>query len=109
MFYPEENSNPDINSLKSDMFNLENENNTNCQKAMMKKIQETDFAIIDLNLFLDTHPECEEALELLTKLCATSKSLKKDYQKNYGPLYVENTPNNTPFQWIEATCKWPWE
>lgn len=88
---------------------LENESNMSGKCEMMRKIQETDFAIIDLNLFLDTHPNCSEALELFTKLAATSKSLKNDYQSKYGPLYVEKSSANTPFEWVDKCRKWPWE
>ena len=79
------------------------------QCEMMRKIQELDFSIIDLNLFLDTHPNCSEALELFTKLSATSKSLKNDYQAKYGPLYVTKSKNSTPFEWVNTCYKWPWE
>ena len=76
---------------------------------MMQKIQEIDFAIIDLNLFLDTHPNCKDALELFTKLAATSRSLKSDYQRKYGPLYAANSENSTPFAWVHDDYKWPWQ
>lgn len=76
---------------------------------MMRKIQETDFAITDLNLFLDTHPNCKEALELFTKLSATSKSLKSDYQRKYGPLYATQSPNAVPFAWVDDDYNWPWQ
>ena len=88
---------------------LETPENICAKNEMMRKIQELDFAIIDLNLFLDTHPNCEEALELFTRLCATSKSVKNDYQAKYGPLYANKTPNSTPFMWVEECKKWPWE
>jgi len=85
------------------------ESHTGSKHEMMQKIQEIDFAIIDLNLFLDTHPNCKEALELFTELCATSKSLKNDYQAKYGPLYATKSSRNTPFEWVGACYKWPWE
>ena len=76
---------------------------------MMRKIQEIDFAIIDLNLFLDTHPQCQEAIELFKELAATSKSLKSDYQAKYAPLYVHNSTNSNSFDWVDKCEKWPWE
>ena len=84
-------------------------NNSSSQCEMLRRIQEIDFAIIDLNLFLDTHPNCNEALELFTKLSATSKSLKHDYQSKYGPLYVTKSADKTPFEWVDKCYKWPWE
>ena len=84
-------------------------NNPESQSDMLRRIQEIDFAIIDLNLFLDTHPHCNEALELFTKLSATSKSLKHDYQSKYGPLYVTKASGTAPFEWVDKCYKWPWE
>ena len=121
MFYPKaeccpfnsDNAAFDNNALSSETNkcknNIENDNIVSTKCEMMRKIQEVDFAIIDLNLFLDTHPDCAEALELFTKLTATSKSLKNDYQAKYGPLYVTKSSNNVPFDWVEKCSKWPWE
>ena len=81
----------------------------NSKQEMMRQIQEICFAITDLNLFLDTHPNCTQAIELYTKLCATAKSLKSDYQARYGPLYATESANKAPFSWVEDDRKWPWE
>ena len=99
-----------ISLNQADETTISNDNDTGySQCEMMKKIQELDFSIVDLNLFLDTHPNCSEALDLFTKLSATSKSLKNDYQAKYGPLYVTKSKNSTPFEWVNACYKWPWE
>ena len=79
------------------------------KSELLKRISELDFAIVDLNLYLDTHPECAEALEMLTKLAATLKSLKADYVKKYGPLMVTDVENETPFSWVAPEHKWPWQ
>jgi len=100
-----------LKQREADLFNnnMENDNHNYSKCEMARQIQEIDFAIIDLNLFLDTHPNCKEALELFTELCATSKSLKNDYQAKYGPLYATKSSRNTPFEWVGACYKWPWE
>jgi len=99
-----------------DILRYENENtpnnntsNNNTKSEMMRKIQETEFSAIDLNLFLDTHPDSKEALELYTKLCATLKSLKADYVSKFGPLCAKDSINTAPFQWVETGRKWPWQ
>ena len=35
--------------------------------SLMKKIQTYDFYLVDLHLFLDSHPNCKEALEYFKK------------------------------------------
>jgi len=34
------------------------------KRRLMRQIKETDFVLKDLNLYLDTHPGCKEALEM---------------------------------------------
>jgi len=89
--------------------NNDDDTTASSQHCLMKRIREVDFAIIDLNLFLDTHPNCTEALELFSKLTTVSKNLKREYQAKYGPLYATGSSDRTPFDWIEKCYKWPWE
>ena len=81
--------------------------NTQCE--MMKKIQELAFAQTDLNLFLDTHEDNQEALRLYNELSATLNSLKNDYVQRYGPLYAHDNKSTTNFEWVSENHKWPWE
>ena len=80
--------------------------NMTCE-SMMKKIHELEFAVTDLNLYLDTHPENTEALKMLTQLSATLKSMKYEYAQKCGPIVVTDVSDNTPFEWVQG--KWPWQ
>jgi len=82
--------------------------NMNCAQ-MYTKISELEFAITDLNLYLDTHPNNKEALELFTKLSATLHSLKSDYGKMCAPICATDVKNEVPFRWVSSEYKWPWE
>ena len=33
------------------------------REKLMREIQEVSFALVDLNLFLDSHPDCKVALD----------------------------------------------
>ena len=82
--------------------------NRNCQNrdALLKKIQETDFALYETTLYLDTHPDDEKALCLHKEYTAASKELKHMYNETYGPL----TPaDNTQDSWAWVCGPWPWE
>ncbi len=84
----------------------ENNNcNDNTRSEMMQKIKSYNFAIIELALYLDTHPDDEKALCLHNKYCKECKELKDKYQKVYGPLTI-NYPCNK-WRWLEEP--WPWE
>ena len=79
------------------------------QNELMQYISELEFALTDLNLYLDTHPDNAEALEMFTKLAATLKSIKADYAKKYAPICAMDAKNNVPFEWVSAEYKWPWQ
>jgi len=79
------------------------------KKELLKRISEVGFALYDLNLFLDTHPHCEEALKLFKNLAFTLKSLKNTYQTKYGPLEAMYSSDETPFEWVSENQKWPWQ
>ena len=75
------------------------------REEMMMKIRELDFAIIELGLYLDTHPEDQKALCLHRKYAKEVKELKDAYQKVYGPLTFYYPCNK--WRWLEEP--WPWE
>lgn len=75
------------------------------KNELLKQIQEYEFAITDLALYLDTHPTDTKALFLHRRYCIEAKELKDKYQKMYGPLTI-NCPCNK-WKWIDEP--WPWE
>ena len=89
------------------MNNMMLNNDVNCdtKEEMMKNIMSLEFAINDLALYLDTHPEDQKALNLHNRYCNECKKIKDIYQKINGPLTI-NYPCNS-WRWIEEP--WPWE
>lgn len=85
------------------------ENNTHSKCELMDIINELEFAVTDLHLFLDTHPDDKEALKTFAKLAASLKSYKHDYAQKYGPLYATDSSDETPFDWVSENHKWPWQ
>ena len=84
-------------------------NNETCKEMtraeMLQKIREYNFAIIELGLYLDTHPEDQKALCLHKEYAKKLKDLKDKYQKVYGPLTIYYPCNK--WRWLEEP--WPWE
>ena len=74
------------------------------RREMMDQIRSYDFAIVELALYLDTHPEDQRALCLHKKYCKQLKELKDKYQKVYGPLTI-NYPCNK-WRWLEEPMPW---
>ena len=77
------------------------------RREMLKKLQEADFLALDLQLYLNTHPNCEKALKLYTETVNGAKELKKEFEEKYGPLTVWSTKNRTPWEW--SRNPWTWE
>ncbi|MBC9785367.1 spore coat protein CotJB [Heliobacillus mobilis] len=79
-----------------------------CQRDLLRRIQELEFVAIDLNLFLDTHPDNRAALRDYSRVVDELKKLKMAYEHKYDLLTVEShAAGKYPWNWIEAP--WPWE
>lgn len=79
----------------------------NSKEMMLKELMAYDFAIVDLNLYLDTHPLDKKAVDLINKYVKTSAELREKYVALYGPLTTMLCQSKFPWQWVEGT--WPWE
>lgn len=78
------------------------------QVSMLKKIMEIEFTCIDLNLYLDTHPNDQKALQDYNYHSEQLKTLKHQYEQCYGPLMPFGcSPSQYPWKWVNDP--WPWE
>ena len=68
----------------------------NTQGAKCHPIYEIDFAIIDVNLFLDTHPGCCEATDLKHKLLDLRYEAIGEFERRHGPLTIFNADCGEP-------------
>ena len=78
----------------------------NEQHEMLKQLSALDFLLVDLQLFLDTHPGDRNALNLYNQVLAKADVMRNLYQQKYGPLTSFRSPSAYPWQWIN--CPWPW-
>ena len=91
-------NNLDMSSCECDQFNQTRE-------EMMERIKCLNFAITELGLYLDTHPEDEKALCLHRKYTKEYREVTDKYQKVYGPLTIKFPCKK--WRWLEEP--WPWE
>jgi len=92
----------------SEIRNCECENNRETREtreSLTKKIMELKFAIIDISLYLNAHPNDNRALCLHNEYTKKFKELTDKYQRVYGPLTIEFPCNK--WRWLEMP--WPWE
>ena len=100
--------NADFNMLTNNWNNISMNNcidDNMTRESMLNEIKCLQFAITEIALYLDTHPEDERALCLHRKYARELKDLQDKYQKVYGPLTI-NYPCNK-WRWLEMP--WPWE
>lgn len=98
------NDNNDINEMQNNGCMCQEERRIDCceKEEMLEQIKCRNFAIIELALYLDTHPDDDKALCLHRKYCKEFKDLKDKYQKVYGPLSIYFPCNK--WRWLEE----PW-
>ncbi len=83
------------------------------RERMMAKIQETSFALDDVRLYLDTHPDDRQGLTLFKKMLAERKTLLLAYAQQFYPLTVdcitelyEKNPTSECYCWQKGPMPW---
>ena len=83
-------------------------NPKNEREALLYQVMQYKFALIELNLYLDTHPNDKEMIKLYNKYLKTEKQMCDKYESMFGPLTVDSNylDKNT---WVWDNSPWPWE
>lgn len=76
------------------------------RETLLKKISTYQFAALDMQMYLDTHPNDTSALEKAKKYMEMAKPLIKQYEEQYGPLTKKGVDTN---KWTWVKGPWPWE
>lgn len=78
------------------------------QNDLMRSIQTVDFALVELSLYLNTHPYDLDAVRQYNTLAKQSQALKKQYEEQVGALSSFGVQlSRHPFDY--ALTDWPWE
>ncbi len=79
----------------------------NKKDELLLKIQYHNFALKDINLYLDLHPNDKEMIKEFLTIKTNLEKLKKEYEKNYGVICITEIENPNKWTWIENP--WPWD
>lgn len=79
----------------------------NEQKKLLSRISTCDFILTETALFLDTHPDCSEALDFYKKHLEMRRKAAEEYTEKFGMLRHEDYIGQNKWQWTEGP--WPWE
>ena len=83
-------------------------NPTNEREALLYQVLQYKFALTDLGLYLDTHPNDMEAINLYNKYLDIEKQVCMKYESMYGPLTLDSNYLNSN-TWVWNNSPWPWE
>ncbi len=78
---------------------------TNKRNELLMEIMMYDFAVNDLNLSLDLHPDDENLFKAFKKYMALAYEKEMEYIKTYGPLQLDEV-SATKYNWLDDP--WPW-
>lgn len=76
------------------------------QEALRRRVYAVEFALWELHLFLDTHPNNSEAVRKQQEYKVRAAKLRKEYEEKYGP--IGPTPREVS-RWAWISDPWPWE
>lgn len=79
----------------------------NERRELLCALQQYEFALYDLQLYLDSHPNCMEAMRQYKKYKAMKKSAEEQFVRLYGPIVAEQSDTDNEWNWIQDP--WPWE
>ncbi|QNL45841.1 spore coat protein CotJB [Oscillibacter hominis] len=73
----------------------------------LAELMALDFAIDELGLYLTTHPQDQEVLDLYWSYIKLANEGRKKYQEMYGPLLQTDLTPEEGYAWLNNP--WPWE
>ena len=86
--------------LKKDAANVVN--------TPLAELQALEFVLLELGIYLDTHPTDGEAFALFQQYAALEKAGREKYESLYGPLFQSSTAGQKSFSyWLKNP--WPWD
>lgn len=76
--------------------------------SLLLQLQELDFVLVELNLYLDTHPGDAQAIQQYNQLVHQRMQLAHHFEANFGPLmHFGHSHSRSPWEWNNVP--WPWQ
>lgn len=81
-------------------------NAENVVTTPLNELQALEFVITELGLYLDTHPDDEEAFFVYKQYVDLEKKAREAYARNKDPLFQTDSAKHDSFAWVRDP--WPW-
>ena len=82
-------------------------NNTTNMKELSEKIRELTFVQKELELYLDTHPDCKTALDYYYQTMNALRAMTEEYEAKFGPMTSRGVMVDKGWTWVDEP--WPWQ
>ncbi|GFH95974.1 hypothetical protein IMSAGC003_02526 [Lachnospiraceae bacterium] len=76
---------------------------------MLNDISIVDFVLVDLSLYLDTHPFDQEAMEYFNHYVRIKNKMSRDFSMRFFPLTKDLAESNKEWRWGAAPLPWEGE
>ena len=76
------------------------------KESIKRRVDELSFVKVETELFLDTHPDCRQALDYYHRILAELEAAELEYINAIGPL-VSSESSTERWNWIDTP--WPWQ
>lgn len=76
------------------------------RERLLRRLAAYDFAIVEYNLYLDTHPHDTAVMHKFKESIEKSNALTEEFEEKYGPLTITEDSQNR-VAWIKSP--WPWD
>ena len=81
---------------------------SNKREELLYNILMHNFALTELNLYLDLNKRDSNMINLYNKYLNNKKKLINEYERNFGPLTLDGI-NIGSNEWNWTVSPWPWE
>ncbi len=79
------------------------------QYCALMEIMQLGFVVVDLSLFLDTHPCDTRALNIYNDVAKRYHEKMKEYQRKFAMIMGNSVDYLDPCNWNWIDSPWPWE
>lgn len=73
----------------------------------LDQLRALEFVVLELGLYLDTHPDDKEAFWIFQKYAALAEKARTAYVDQSGPLTMADAAKGSRYAWIDGP--WPWQ
>lgn len=81
----------------------------NNKEQMLRDIGIVGFTVVELALYLDTHPYDRNAIEYFNHYNRIKTQLEKEFSKTYYPLNLNHANSEQEWRWGAAPLPWEGE